>query len=519
MITMKRNLTAILFLFISFAAFSKDIPKKIQDSAEVHFEEFELTLNHFDSLFSQWYINQHLAENKSFIDSISSLKEDPGLPADSLLADRLNQIETTIDFDLNSRTKAFINLYVVKRRQQLSLMLGLAEYYFPMFEEELDKQGLPLELKYLAVIESALNPNAISRVGATGLWQFMYATGKMYGLEVSTLVDQRRDPVKSTKAAVKYLKDLHNIYGDWLMVIAAYNCGPGNVNKAIRRSGYKKDFWSIYRWLPRETRGYVPAFIAANYAFDYHKEHNVDILKTPKLLTQQLDTLVINRELHYKTFSQLYGVDEKILISLNPQYKKRKIPAGNGKSYTFRVPWKSALNFASSSDSCYALQDSLFNEHEEVKEESAVAQQSNKPEGKLIYYTVKTGDNLGYIAEWYDCRAYDLRKWNYIAGNTIRVGQKLKVYVPDSKYSAYARVNDLSFSQKQAIENGASISQTSDNTEDGEFVYYKVKSGDTLWDISKKYPEASLSQIKRLNNIYDSRSLKPGQLIKINKKR
>lgn len=244
---------------------------------------------------------------------------------DTVYSDRLYRLPSEMELSFNHVVRSYIEMYSVRRREQVAYMLTLGDYYFPLFEEMLDRHGLPLELKYLPVIESALNPVAVSRMGATGLWQFMLKTGQGYGLEVNSLVDERRDPYKSTEAAVRYLKDLYSIYGDWNLVIAAYNCGPGNVNKAIARSGGKQDYWEIYYRLPRETRGYVPAFIAANYIMNYYAEHNICPMKPNDF--QALDTVHVNQEIHFGQISEILDIPVNELQRLNPNSNGISFPA------------------------------------------------------------------------------------------------------------------------------------------------------------------------------------------------
>ena len=251
-------------------------------------------------------------------------------------------------------------MYSVRRREQVAYMLTLGDYYFPLFEEMLDRHGLPLELKYLPVIESALNPVAVSRMGATGLWQFMLKTGQGYGLEVNSLVDERRDPYKSTEAAVRYLKDLYSIYGDWNLVIAAYNCGPGNVNKAIARSGGKQDYWEIYYRLPRETRGYVPAFIAANYIMNYYAEHNICPMKPNDF--QALDTVHVNQEIHFGQIAEILDIPVNELQRLNPQFKRDIVP-GNYKPYALVLPTKKMIAFIDKKDEILNCRRSAYFAH------------------------------------------------------------------------------------------------------------------------------------------------------------
>lgn len=368
---------------------------------------------------------------------------------DSVYQQRLNQIPTVIDLTFNSRVKSFIELYTVRSRAQVELMLGLADYYFPIFEKALADEGLPLELKYVPVIESGLNPVATSRVGAQGLWQFMYGTAKAYGLQMNSFVDERWDPVKSSKAAVKYLKDLFNIYGDWHLVIAAYNCGPGNVNKAIRRAGGKRNYWDIYYHLPRETRGYVPALIASIYVMNYHYAHRLE--PTSKEYVTPIDTVWVKQDIHLQQVSEVLEISLRDLQRLNPQYRRNIIPAIGG-PYAIRLPNEFALDFVSLEDSIAKHKRSTYFSQVNInKSPSYSSYKPGPPKGDYvaITYKVKSGDNLGYIAEWYDIGLSKLRYWNNIYGSKIRVGQKLTIYKLKSTKSKYDRIDRMSFAEKQ----------------------------------------------------------------------
>lgn len=290
-----------------------------------------------DESYTQW--SQEFQREMEYVDStflMENFRQVPYFP-DSVYLYRLDSLNSAITLSYNNIVRNFIELYTVKKRQQLATMLGLSEYYFPLFEEVLAANSMPLELKYLPVIESALNPVARSRARACGLWQFMYPTGKMYKLEINSYIDERYDPARATEAAICYLKDLYNIYGDWILVIAAYNCGPGNVNKAIRRSGGKKNYWDIYYHLPRETRGYVPAFIAAMYSFNYYKEHNIYPIEST--LPRLCDTVIIEKALHFDQICKNMEVSVEELRDINPQYIKDIIPAGFGKAYVLKMPY------------------------------------------------------------------------------------------------------------------------------------------------------------------------------------
>ncbi|MGQ8337591.1 transglycosylase SLT domain-containing protein [Sunxiuqinia sp. A32] len=470
-----------------------------------------------DSMLNSWYIQNAfvLDDNTLEVDSSKIVS----LP-DSIYIQRLQSIESYVDLSFNKTVKNFIELYTQRRRDQVEVMLGLANYYFPIFEEVLDKYDLPMELKYMAIIESALNPVARSRANAVGLWQFMYGTGKMYKLEIGTFVDERRDPVKATDAAARYLSDLYKIYKNWHLVIAAYNCGPGNVNKAIRRSGGARDYWTIYYRLPRETRGYVPAFIAAAYVMNFYQEHNLHTHYPDFPLVT--DTLQVRDYLHFKQIAEQIDVPIEQLRSLNPQYRMDIIPAKADKPYILKMPIEKVADFIDYEDDIFAHnRKEFFPNNEIVNPQSRSAYHPTDIKGmdKLIY-TVKSGDNLGFISEWYHVKISDLRYWNNIYRNLIRVGQKLAIYVPQGQGDHYSDVNSMSFAEKQAFKgktvksNGGGGSYAST---DGQYVYYTVRRGDNLWSIARKFPGISNNDIIKENGLGKSGSIQPGQRLRIKK--
>lgn len=485
---------------------------------------YQKQLAQLDSLYLEW-LNRQLPVFSVTDSSYVALKDGltPSSP-DSVYAHRLSQIPSAVDLTYNPRVKSFIDLYVLKRRNQVELMLGLATHYLPIFEEILDAQDLPLELKYMPVIESALNPRARSRVGASGLWQFMYGTAKGYDLKISSFVDERMDPVKSSRAAAMYLKDLYAIYNDWHLVIAAYNCGPGNVNKAIRRSGGKRNYWDIYYHLPRETRGYVPAFIAATYIMNFSYEHMLNPL--PLEFPRMLDTVNIKEELHLGQVSDVLGIPLNQLQALNPQYRRSIIP-GVGGPYSLVLPADMMGSFISMEDSISNYNDKIyFSKANLGKSPSRSKYTPEIPKGDYhaITYKVKEGDNLGYIADWYGVGLTNLRYWNNIYGNLINVGKTLTVYVPGSKLDKLKQVDKMSFAQKQEMigrpaQSGSNSSATVNKTilASDDYHYYKVRSGDNLWDIARKYPGISNNDIMRLNGMKTS-ALKVGQMLKIKPK-
>lgn len=387
-------------------------------------------INQMDSLLYQWYIQQPNEDNSLVADIEDDTIEGSEFP-DSFYIKRLQSINSLIDLPYNNIVRSFIKAYTEKKRDKVEVMLGLTEYYFPMIEEILDMYQLPQELRFLPVIESALNPRAVSRAGATGLWQFMYGTGRMYNLTINSFVDERRDPLAATHAACRFLKDLYSIYGDWTLVIAAYNCGPANVNKAIRRSGGKRNYWDIYYHLPRETRGYVPAFIAANYTYYFYKEHNLQ--PRPITLPPATDTIIVNNMLHLQQIAEVLDYPIELLRDLNPQYKIDIIPA-KGKTYVLRLPKEMVGPFLDREKEIYAYKDSIFFNQKILANPSryTASYQHEVPPGSIrIVYKVKKGDVLGTIAQRYNVSVKQLKDWNNLYRNLIRIGQRLVIYVPE----------------------------------------------------------------------------------------
>ena len=370
-----------------------------------------------DSLLGDWHA-------RTYIDPARDCSTSPDNPqfSDSVYIDRLSRMPVVMEMPYNEVVRKFIDQYTGKLREQVAFMLAACNFYMPIFEEALDAYGLPLELKYLPIIESGLRPTATSRAGAAGLWQFMLRTGKLYGLETNSLVDDRRDPVKATWAAARYLRDMYDIYHDWNLVIAAYNCGPGNVNKAIRRAGGKTDYWAIYRYLPRETRGYVPAFIAANYVMNYYCKHNICPMQTD--IPAVTDTVQVARRYHLQQVADLCGIGLDELKSLNPQYRRSIIP-GDTKPQALRLPQEAVSRFIDLQDTIYAhRRDELFKGRRTV----AVSTRAKAGSGELEYYRIRQGDTLGGIARRYGVTVRQLREWNGLRGNNIRAGRRLKIY-------------------------------------------------------------------------------------------
>lgn len=424
-------------------------------------EGFNTTSSYYrnlDSLANYWFVKQaeslRITTDEYWMPTDSAWRSPGPEFSDSIYIQRLSNIESVIDLSYNEQVKSYIYVYTQKKREKLAVLLGMADYYFPIFEQIFLQYDLPVELKYLAVIESALNPSATSRMGAAGLWQFMYQTGKNYKLEINTDVDQRRDPIQSTYAAAAYLKDLYAMFGDWTLAIAAYNCGPGNVKKAIARTSGKTGFWDIYYKLPKETRGYVPAFIGATYAMNYYREHGIRPMKLDMSLA--VDTVHINKEIHFKQISEVLQIPVELLAVLNPQYKRDLIPAKT-KDYSLVLPVEYIIPFINSEDSIFNYKrNEFFDPSKRNQKPSEVASSSSsgsQPPGTVkLYYKVKSGDNVTYIADWYDISVSQLKSWNNIGRNNfIKAGQRLVIYVPESKKTKYQSVNSMSFGDKQKL--------------------------------------------------------------------
>jgi membrane-bound lytic murein transglycosylase D len=425
------------------------------DGEEFDFPE-ALVDNNLDSLMNLYMSRTYLSTDGG----CQPLKENPTFTREEYI-DRLSRMPTVMEMPYNDVVRSCIDLYMVRLRRQVSFMLGASNFYMPIFEEALDAYQLPLELKYLPIIESALNPNAYSHAGACGLWQFILSTAKMYNLEVNSLVDERRDPVKSSYAAAHFLSDLYKIFGDWNLVIAAYNCGPENVNRAIRRSG-ERDYWKIYPYLPKETRGYVPAFIAANYAMNYYCEHGICPLASK--LPAKTDTVMVTKNVSFQTIADATGLSLDMIRSLNSVYRRDMVP-GLTKPSPLRLPLAEISKFIDKEDSIYAMASrQVFKRTEvEIEDRPVVSKQPTKRErtrttttrggknsknvrgakntrrgkstgggknakgGKNSYVTVKKGDTLSSIAKRSGTTVAKLKKINGMSGNTIRSGKKIRV--------------------------------------------------------------------------------------------
>lgn len=422
---MKNILLVLSILSISiYQANAQSVKVTVESNGTKHEEAIDLpeSMNYtVDSLLSNWssknYVKQGIDCDMSDVNPYFS---------DSAYMDKLSRIPSIMEMPYNDIVRKFIDQYTGRLRNSVAYMLGATNFYMPIFEEALDVYDIPQELKYLPIIESALNPAAVSRAGASGLWQFMIGTGKAYGLESNSLIDERRDPIKATWAAARYLRDLYTIYQDWNLVIAAYNCGPGNINKAIRRANGHKDYWAIYNFLPKETRGYVPAFIAANYVMTYYCDHNICPMET--LIPASTDTVQVCKDLHFEQISDICGMNVEQIRSLNPQYKKDIIP-GSSKSYTLRLPRNYISTFIDSQDTIYTHRATeLLNKRRTVAVKEMAASSSSSTSSGATYHKIKNGETLSVIARKYRVSVKEIQRWNNLRGTNIAAGKRLKIY-------------------------------------------------------------------------------------------
>lgn len=451
----------------------------------------DYTVEVSDSLLDIWYTHKMASDDELEAYDMDSVKFESNVP-DEVYIERIKRMNSFISLPYNDIVKNYIILYSEKMPTKMAHILGLCQYYMPIFEEVFNRYDIPEELKAMAVIESALNPTAVSRAGAKGMWQFMYSTAKMYGLHIDSFVDERLDPVKSAEAAAQYLQDSYEIFGDWNLAIASYNCGAGNVNKAIRRSGGKRAFWDIWPYLPRETRGYVPAFVGALYTMTYYKEHGIrpEVVQIPA----HIDTLKINKQLHLRQVADLTAAPLEELKNLNPQYRHEIIP-GDSREYILRIPYAYTNAFIEFEDSVYRHKvDEYFNP-------VTIKKIKDGGDGERIVYKVKSGDYLGRIASRHRCTVAQIKRWNNLKSNNIRVGQRLIIYRGGVASSS------------SGSSSGNSSGSTSGSGSTSATGTYTVKSGDTLSGIATRHG-VSVAQLKQWNNL-SSNNIKAGQKLKV----
>ena len=508
------------------------------DSTTVVPQSFETDT---EALMQNWYL-----QNYTILDENVEGKS-TGDTSEEVYIKRLSQMPTTIEMPYNAEVRRFIDMYVEKKRTLVEAMLGMSLYYMPIFEQALEAEGLPLELKYLPVVESALDPVAKSPVGAAGLWQFMIRTGKGLGLEINSLVDERLDPYKSSEKAVKYLKELYKIYGDWSLAIAAYNCGPGKVNQALTRAGGKgKDFWQIYAFLPAETRGYVPAFIAANYAMTYHKYHNISpaLARKPILV----DTISVNQRVHFKQISAVLNIPIEALRVLNPQYRNDVIP-GNIRPYTLALPSQQIYCYIMSEDSIYGFDTKKYKQRTVVQ--PLMEQVASDENGAYTYekrtvtktHRVKKGENISKIAKQYGTTVNAIKRDNKLKSNSLTAGQKLKIKVteqvkvyvkPEVTEEDMAEADSLAIlaaatpddNKRETVKAPAdtekkkkATTKTSDTKDESDKNAYtgthKVSKGESLGKIAERYG-ITVDELKLANGL-KSNNIQVGQRLKVPK--
>ena len=474
---------------------AKKIPA-IADSTNIKsLEDLELAAKIDEKWLEELYSNSLF---DTIYKSVTELNYEPvdypELSTDTLKA-RLKRLNARTPFNVeyNPSLENVIKNYLKHRRKSMEKLMGLSHYYFPMFEEQLDKHDIPLEIKYLAIVESALKPKARSRVGATGLWQFMFTTGKIYGLDVSSYVDERRDPAMATEAAAKYLAKLYTIFGDWDLALAAYNSGPGNVSKAIRRSGGYQNYWNIRHHLPRETAGYVPAFLATMYIFEFAEEHGFKPQR-PAFNYVETDTVRVKQMITLDQVAEVTGVKIEELQYLNPSYKLDIIPYIEDENYTLRLPRHAIGVFVNNEDKIYAYAQEEFNKRE--KPLPQFFENDTK-----IRYRVRNGDYLGRIARKYGVRVSQIKRWNGLRNNNIRVGQRLTIY-PRNPGTTKPSSSKTVASKKPVDTKGKKT--------------YTVQKGDSLWSIAQKFSGVSVQNIKDWNNISNNK-LKIGMILVVSK--
>ena len=452
----------------------------------------EYNSDNIDSLLNIYYIQKQIDVNEFDVSTLELDSLTSNIP-DQVYIDRLEKMNSFIPVQFNKPVKNAIIRYTERMPMATARIIGLSNYYMPLFEEIFDEYGLPKELKAMAVIESALNPKAVSRARAKGMWQFMYNTAKIYGLEMTSYVDERYDPLTACRAAARLLKDSYMIFGDWSLAIASYNCGAGNVSKAIRRSGGKTDFWEIYNYLPRETRGYIPAFIAALYTLNYYQEHG--IVPAPISLPAHVDTFHIQKNLHFQQISDNIGIPMETLRDLNPQYLHDIIP-GTEHTFILNLPSQYTLSFVDAQDSIYNYKDSVFF--------NPVAVQKIKETGgsgeQRVIHKVKNGETLSSIASKHHTTVANLKRWNGLKSNTIHVGQRLYIYGSAGKPSSSSSSTVSTPAPKKTTTSGATS-------------IYVVKKGDTLGGIAKK-TGTPLKTIYQLNGLNAKSKIYPGMKIR-----
>jgi membrane-bound lytic murein transglycosylase D len=504
--------TASLLLVAMFSFYSKGFSQEVRegdliDSTQV----YDPIAANLDSLVNLNYI-QRLNFASSGTQEVNFQPYEVPSYSEEVYSQRIAKIQSPMALVYNQQVREYIDMYALRKRGLTERVMGLAQLYFPLFEQTLDQNDLPLEFKYLSIVESALNPTAKSRVGATGLWQFMLQTGKLYNLKVNSFVDERRDPVKSTQAACDYFKNMYAIYHDWLLVIASYNCGAGNVNKAIARSGGKTNFWEISRYLPSETRGYVPAFIAVTYLMNYATEHNLTAVP-PVISFYEADTVMVDQQVSLTDVAEVTGVPLDLLTYLNPVYKRGVIPESD-ELQVLRLPTNKINTYLANVDKLFSPESQPDFSSPDESISDYITKQVKK------YHVVKRGEHLYSIADKYNCSINDIKRWNKFKGTKVYKGQRLLVYVSVKEKAPTASTTKSSrpSASDKSTDTTAKAPTTkktvqSKNSSGDKYTWHIVQKGDTLYSIAKRY-DLEVSEIKSMNNL-SSNSLKPGTKLKV----
>ena len=534
-IMMKKLVTVVLGVLAFWNAKALEFPKDtLQDRQVTALKKEEI--DEIDRMLVASYLNHFCFSSDPDIQNAFNYDPDhvPSFP-EELTRERLKVLDRESPFDLvyNDNVRDFIALYSQRRRDVTSKVLGLSQLYFPLIEDALAKYNIPLELKYLAIVESALNPTAISRAGAAGLWQFMPGTGKMYGLDITSYQDERFDPIKETEAACKYLRFLYNTFGDWNLALAAYNSGPGNVNKAIRRAGGKKDFWAIKQFLPKETQGYVPAFIAVNYIMSYSTEHNI-FPKKASVSYFETDTIHVTARVDFNVVSKSLNLPIEEITYLNGTYKLKEIP-DNGKKHYLMLPVEKVGDFLAHEKEIYSASEIRKPEPAPVPEivDTAAVKTDVEQTTKVIWedqwktHKVKKGETLKVVANKYGVTSSDVKKWNKLKSSTLKSGQNLKIKIKVKKTITVPKVTENAEPNKEPEkepepkepkqEEPAPKTPAPKVTPKEEYVYYTVKAGDSLSSIASKH-KVSVDSITKLNKGIVPNKILVGQKLKIKKK-
>lgn len=459
----------------------------IDDEAEMYVNA--VPGSNSDSLLSVWYLQKQMSlfsEGNVNLDSAEFVSEIP----DEVYIENLKKMNSFISLPYNNIVKNYIIFYTQKIPHKAATILGLSRYYLPLFESIFDYYDMPKELAAVAIIESALNPFAVSSARAKGMWQFMYSTARLYDLELSSYVDERLDPVASCHAAARYLRDAYAIFGDWALAISSYNCGAGNVNKAIRRARGSREFWDIYRFLPRETRGYVPSFVGALYLLNYHK--NFNIVPEKISMPAHLDTFIIHKNLHFAQLSENLGISIEDLRELNPQYIHDIIPASE-KGHTLKLPYALSNAFVDKEQEIYAYKDSIY--FNPIVYKSSKTFISSSGSSEVIRHKVRKGQTLGHIALKYGVSVAQLKRWNNLKKTTLQIGQIIKIY----KGNSYS---------------GAKSSAKTSSSSKGGYTTYTIRKGDSLYTIARRH-NMSLNDLLKLNGLTTKSKIMPGKTLKV----